>query len=162
MELMNRVITGGYWGAYYLVYVVGMVYLLYHFRREFRFPEAGQADVDTLFVGAAICGVSGGTALFVAIIVEVTGRMVLLIPRAWNKAKDLGRAEGLTEGRAEGLTEGLTAGRAEGLTEGRAEERDRVQAILSQYARRDPATGELVLDRDAEERLRNGAGNGEG
>ena len=150
MELMNRVITGGYWGAYYLVYVVGMVYLLYHFRREFRFPEAGQADVDTLFVGAAICGVSGGTALFVAIIVEVTGRMVLLIPRAWNKAKDLGRAEGLTEGRAEGLTEG------------RAEERDRVQAILSQYARRDPATGELVLDRDAEERLRNGAGNGKG
>ena len=98
MELMNRVITGGYWGAYYLVYVVGMVYLLYHFRRELRFPEAGQADVDTLFVGAAICGVSGGTALFVAIIVEVTGRMVLLIPRAWNKAKDLGRAEGLTEG----------------------------------------------------------------
>ena len=146
MELINRVITGGYWGAYYLVYVVGMVYLLYHFRREFRFPEAGQADVDTLFVAAAICGVSGGTALFVAIIVEVTGRMVLLIPKAWNKAKDLGRTEG----------------RAEGLTEGRAEERDRVQAILSQYARRDPATGELVLDRDAEERLRNGAGNGKG
>ena len=94
--------------------------------------------MDTLFVAAAVCGVSGGTALFVAIIVEVTGRMVLLIPRAWNKAKDLGR------------------------TEGRAEERDRVQAILSQYARRDPETGELVLDRDAEERLRNGTGNGNG
>ena len=152
MELMNRVITGGYWGAYYLVYVVGMVYLAYHFRRELRFPEAGQPDVDTLFVGAAICGVSAGTALFVAIIVEVTGRMVLLIPKAWNIAKDIGRAEGLTEGRAEG--------RAEGLTEGRAEERDRVQAILSQYARRDPETGRLVLDldRDAEERLRNGNG----
>ena len=144
MQLINRVITGGYWGAYYLVYVVGMVYLAYHFRRELRFPEAGQPDVDTLFVAAAICGVSGGTALFVAIIVEVTGRMVLLIPKAWNKAKDIGRAEGLTEGRAAG----------------RAEERDRVQAILSQYARRDPETGRLVLDldRDAEERLRNGNG----
>ena len=144
MQLINRVITGGYWGAYYLVYVVGMVYLAYHFRRELRFPEAGQADVDTLFVAAAICGVSAGTALFVAIIVEVTGRMVLLIPKAWNKAKDIGRAEGLTEGRAAG----------------RAEERDRVQAILSQYARRDPETGRLVLDldRDAEERLRNGNG----
>ena len=132
MQLINRVITGGYWGAYYLVYVVGMVYLAYHFRRELQFPEAGQPDVDTLFVAAAICGVSAGTALFVAIIVEVTGRMVLLIPRAWNKAKDIGRAE----------------------------ERDRVQAILSQYARRDPETGRLVLDldRDAEERLRNGNG----
>ena len=148
MQLINRVITGGYWGAYYLVYVVGMVYLAYHFRRELRFPEAGQPDVDTLFVAAAICGVSGGTALFVAIIVEVTGRMVLLIPKAWNKAKDIGRAEGL----AAGLTEGRAAGRAE--------ERDRVQAILSQYARRDPETGRLVLDldRDAEERLRNGNG----
>ena len=105
MQLINRVITGGYWGAYYLVYVVGMVYLAYHFRRELRFPEAGQPDVDTLFVAAAICGVSAGTALFVAIIVEVTGRMVLLIPRAWNKAKDIGRAEGL----AAGLTEGRAA-----------------------------------------------------
>ena len=156
MQLINRVITGGYWGAYYLVYVVGMVYLAYHFRRELRFPEAGQPDVDTLFVGAAICGVSAGTALFVAIIVEVTGRMVLLIPKAWNKAKDIGRAEGLAAGLTEGRAEGLTEGRAAG----RAEERDRVQAILSQYARRDPETGRLVLDldRDAEERLRSGNG----
>ena len=41
-------------------------------------------------------------------------------------------------------------------------ERDRVQALLSQYARRDPETGELILDRDAEERLRNGNSNGQG
>ena len=64
--------------------------------------------------------------------------MVLLIPRAWNRAKDVGRAEGLTQGRAE--------------------ERDRVQAILSQYGRRDPETGHLVLDQDAVELLRNGKG----
>ena len=109
-----------------------------------------------------------------AIIVEVTGRMVLLIPRAWNRAKDEGRAEGLAQGRAEGRAEGLAAaaglaeGRAvarevgftEGFTEGRAAERDRVQAILSQYARRDPQTGRLILDldQDAEERLLNGKG----
>ena len=83
---------------------------------------------------------SAGTALFVAIIVEVTGRMVLLIPRAWNRAK------------------------AEGRAEARAEERDRVRAILSEYGRRDPETGRLVLDldQDAVELLRNGKGKGNG
>ncbi len=152
MNLMNRVITGGYWVAYYLVYALGVVYLTCHFRRELPFLVAGpgQLDLHQLFILAAIFAVAGGTALFVAINVEVTGRMVLLIPKAWNRAKAEGRAEGLTTGRAEGLTEGLTVGQAE--------ERDRVQAILSRYARRDPATGELVLDRDAEERLRNGKG----
>ena len=138
MELINRVITGGYWGAYYLVYVAGVALLVYHFRRELPFLTTGQLDLRQLFTIGAVFAVAGGTALFVAIIVEVTGRMVLLIPRAWNRAKDIGRAEGRTE------------------------ERDRVQALLSQYARRDPETGELilVLDRDAEERLRNGNSNG--
>ena len=64
--------------------------------------------------------------------------MVLLIPKAWNRAK------------------------AEGRAEARAEERDRVRTILSQYAQRDPATGRLVLDHDAEERLLNGKDNGNG
>ena len=85
---------------------------------------------------------SAGTALFVAIIVEVTGRMALLIPRAWNRAK--------------------AEGRAEAREEARAEERARVRAILSQYGRRDPETGRLVLDQDAVELLRNGEGNGKG
>ena len=168
MNLMNRVITGGYWVAYYLVYALGVVYLTCHFRRELPFLVAGpgQLDLHQLFILAAIFAVAGGTALFVAINVEVTGRMVLLIPKAWNRAKAEGRAEGLTEGLTEGRAEGLTEGRAEGLTqgltqghtEGRTEERDRMEAILSRYARRDPTTGELVLDRDAEERLRNGNG----
>ena len=170
MKMLNRVITGGYWGAYYLVYVLGVALLVYYFWDELLFLETRHLYVETLFLIGAIYAVSAGTALFVAIIVEVTGRMVLLIPRAWNRAKDEGRAEGLaqgrTEGRAEGLAEGLTegratgltVGRAEGLTEGRAEERGRVQAILFQYARRDPETGRLVLDQDAEERLLNGKG----
>ena len=152
MNLLNRVITGGYWVAYYLVYALGVVYLTCHFRRELPFLAAGlgQLDLHQLFILAAIFAVAGGTALFVAINVEVTGRMVLLIPKAWNRAKAEGRAEGLTTGRAEGLTEGLTVGQAE--------ERDRVRTILSQYAQRDPETGRLILDRDAEERLRNGKG----
>ncbi len=174
MKMLNRVITGGYWGAYYLVYVLGVAFLVYYFWDELLFLETRHLYVETLFLIGAIYAVSAGTALFVAIIVEVTGRMVLLIPRAWNRAKDEGRAEGLaqgrTEGRAEGLAEGLTEGRATGLTvgraegltegraEGRSEERGRVQAILFQYARRDPETGRLVLDQDAEERLLNGKG----
>ena len=142
MELMNRVITGAYWVVYYLVYVAGVALLVYHFWDELPFLKAGlgHLDLPQLFILAAILAVAGGTALFIAINVEVTGRMVLLIPKAWNRAKDVGRAEGLTQGRAE--------------------ERDRVQAILSQYGRRDPETGHLVLDldQDAEERLRNGKG----
>ena len=136
MQLMNRVITGGYWVAYYLVYALGVVYLTRHFWHELPFLRTGlgQLDLDQLFILAAIFAVAGGTALFVAIIVEVTGRMVLLIPKAWNRAK----------------------------AEGRAEERDRVRAIVSEYGRRDPETGRLVLDldQDAEELLRNGKGNG--
>ena len=150
MNLINRVITGGYWVAYYLVYALGVAYLVCHFQRELPFLRTGlgQLDLPQLFILAAIFAVAGGTALLIAIIVEVTGRMVLLIPKAWNRAKDIGRAEG----RAEGL--------AEGLTVGQAAERDRVQAILSQYARRDPQTGRLILDldQDAEERLLNGKG----
>ena len=154
MELMNRVITGAYWVVYYLVYVAGVALLVYHFWDELPFLKAGlgHLDLPQLFILAAILAVAGGTALFIAINVEVTGRMVLLIPKAWNRAKDVGRAEGLAQG--------LTKGRAEA----RAEERDRVQAILSEYGRRDPETGRLVLDldQDAEERLRNGKDNGKG
>jgi len=76
--------------------------------------------------------------------------MVLLIPRAWNRAK--------AEGRAEVLAEERDRAKAEGRAEGRAKERDRVRAILSQYGRRDPETGHLVLDQDAVELLRNGKG----
>ncbi len=42
---------------------------------------------------AAIFGAAAGIALLAAIVLEVTGRMVLLIPKAWNRAKREGRAE---------------------------------------------------------------------
>ena len=111
-------------------------------------PETRPKPVcrDALYVVSDICAASAGTALFIAIIVEVTGRMVLLIPRAWNRAKAEGRAEALAEERDRAKAEG------------RAKERDRVRAILSQYGRRDPETGRLVLDQDAVELLRNGKG----
>ena len=112
MKMLNRVITGGYWGAYYLVYVLGVALLVYYFWDELLFLETRHLYVETLFLIGAIYAVSAGTALFVAIIVEVTGRMVLLIPRAWNRAKDEGRAEGLSQGRTEGRAEGLTEGLA--------------------------------------------------
>ena len=44
---------------------------------------------------------SAGSALLVAIFLEVMGRMVLLIPAAWKKIKDQGIKEGRAEGRAE-------------------------------------------------------------
>ena len=50
---------------------------------------------------AAIFGASAGFALLVVIILEVTGRMVLLIPAAVKKLKDEGREEGRREGRRE-------------------------------------------------------------
>ena len=80
------------------------------FRRQHSPRRAGAGDPkygsnETAAIGfAAAVEVGAGVALFIAIIVEVTGRMVLLIPRAWNKATDIGWAEGLTEGQAENGT----------------------------------------------------------
>ena len=37
-------ITGGYWGAYYLVYVAGVAFLMYHFRYELQFQETRRQD----------------------------------------------------------------------------------------------------------------------
>ena len=68
------------------------------------------------------------------IIVEATGRMVLLIPAAWRKAK------------------------AEGHAEGRAEEHDRIQSVIAQFGQIDPDTGTITLGTEAQEQLRNGIG----
>ena len=78
---------------------------------------------------AAVVGLAAGLALLVVITLEVTGRMVLLIPAAWRKAKK----------------------------EGRDAERERVQAIMAQYGQEDPETGAIILSREAREPLRNGS-----
>ena len=50
-------------------------------------------DESYLYMLAAIFGVSVGIALMAAIITEVIGRMVLLIPNAVKKIMDKGREE---------------------------------------------------------------------
>ncbi len=86
MEFIKRV-ARNYWVAYYLVYVVGVAIGFGRYRQQL----SGEESVLWL---AAIFGASAGLALLVAILLEVIGRMVLLIPAAWNKAKAEGRAEG--------------------------------------------------------------------
>ena len=52
-----------------------------------------------VYVLAAIAGASLGIALFIAIMSEGIGYMVLLIPRRVKELKDQGRKEGREEGR---------------------------------------------------------------
>ena len=80
---------------------------------------------DRLFLLAAIVGLSAGVAVLAVILVEVTVRMVLLIPSAWRKAKN----------------------------QGRDEERIRVQKIIDEHGERDPATGALTISREGQSLL---------
>ena len=89
MDLFRRAV-GNYWVAYYLVYVAVAAWGFWVNRNRLDWSQLWQDDVYLL---AAILGVSAGIALLVAIVLEVTGRMVLLIPKAWNRAKREGRAE---------------------------------------------------------------------
>ena len=76
-----------YWVVYYIVYVVGVVVIV-----AMQWGKL-QADVDPIFRLAAIFGVSAGIASFIAIVSEVFGRMVLLIPDAVRKLRKSGRQE---------------------------------------------------------------------
>ena len=89
MDLFRRAV-GNYWVAYYLVYVAMAAWGLWVNRNRLDWSQLWQDDVYLL---AAILGVAAGVALLTAIILEVLGRMVLLIPKAWNRAKREGRAE---------------------------------------------------------------------
>ena len=89
MELFRRAV-GNYWVAYYLVYVAMVVWGC---RVNWGRLDWSRTWQDDVYLLAAIFGVAAGVALMTAIIVEVFGRMVLLIPKAWNKAKEEGRRE---------------------------------------------------------------------
>ena len=110
-DILKRLIEK-YWVVYYIVYVVGVVVIV-----AMQWQKL-QADDDPIFRLAAIFGVSAGIASFLAIVSEVFGRMVLLIPSAVKKLRESARKEGLEEGRVEGRVEG------------REEERARIQDIL--------------------------------
>ena len=89
MDLFRRAV-GNYWVAYYLVYVAMAAWGLWANRSRLDWSQLWQDDVYLL---AAVLGAAAGVALLTAIILEVLGRMVLLIPKAWNRAKREGRAE---------------------------------------------------------------------
>lgn len=75
-----------YWIIYYLVYVISVVVLLALNWRNFT--------VDNyVYLLAAIFGASLGIALFVAIVSEGIGYMVLLIPRRVKQLKDEAQKE---------------------------------------------------------------------
>ena len=83
-----------YWIIYYLVYVVAVIVLLALNWRNFTVESY-------VYLLAAIFGAALGTALFVAIVSEGIGYMVLLIPRRIKQLKDEGREEGREEGQRE-------------------------------------------------------------
>ena len=152
MRLLDRVLTGRYWIVYYLTYLVSFGLLAWYYRIPLQWR--GEPAVEPLYLLAAIFAVAAGTATLVAVFFEVTGRMVLLIPAAWRKAK----AEGHAEGKQEGLAEGLAEGKQEGLAEGRQSEHNRVRSILTEQGRHDSATGAITLSPEVAARLLNGAG----
>jgi len=83
-----------YWVVYYLVFVVAVIVLLALNWRSFSVESY-------VYLLAAISGASIGIALFVAVVSEGMGYMVLLIPRRIKQLKDQGRREGRQEGRKE-------------------------------------------------------------
>ena len=122
MKLL-RMAVGEYWIVYYLVYVAGVGLGVWLYQNRLHWEQV--RDGDGIYLLAAIFGVSVGIALLAAIIVEVTGRMVLLIPRAWNKLKEDSRREGREEGRE--------AGREAGREEARQESSERLKEAYERF-----------------------------
>ncbi len=77
-----RSIAERYWVVYYLVYVGGVAF------GASRYHPLREQGKDELFALVAIFALAAGLALLVAIIMEVLGRMVLLIPAAIKKIKE--------------------------------------------------------------------------
>ena len=88
-----------YWVAYYLVYVITAGVGLWRYR---PWQQLGN---DELYALVAIFALAAGVALLAAILMEVIGRMVLLIPAEIKRLKEIGRKEGRDEGRKEGRQE---------------------------------------------------------
>ena len=90
-----RSIGERYWIAYYLVYVITAGV------GAWRYQPWQETGKDELYASVAIFALAAGVALLAAILMEVTGRMVLLIPAEIKRLKELGRKEGRQEGRDE-------------------------------------------------------------
>ena len=90
-----RSIAERYWVVYYLVYVGGVAF------GASRYHPLREQGKDELFALVAIFALAAGLALLVAIIMEVLGRMVLLIPAEIKRLREQGRKQGREEGRRE-------------------------------------------------------------
>ena len=87
--------AANYWLFYYLVYVAVVAAGVAVYWKSLL-PGGENEGLYTL---AAIFGVAAGAALLMAILLEVAGYMVLLIPRRIRELKERGREEGREEGR---------------------------------------------------------------
>ncbi len=85
---MKRIehIVESYWIGYYIVFAAGVAIPLY----RHNWTLAQWDDVDLL---GDVFSTAGGEALLVVIIVEVLGRMVLLIPKTVKAILEKGREE---------------------------------------------------------------------
>ena len=107
-----------YWAAYYLVYVAAVGV------GAWRYQPLQETGRDELYALVAIFALAAGLALLVAIILEVIGRMVLLIPAEIKRLKDQGREEG------------------------RREERQRIVETLRQLGEREDGSIQITLTPD--------------
>ena len=96
-----RNVAGQYWVGYYLVYVAVAAAGAVTYRRSLL----QGTDTEPIYTLAAILGSAAGLAALTAILLEVLGRMVLLIPNAVTKILEKGRREGREVGREEGREE---------------------------------------------------------
>ena len=133
-----------YWVIYYLVYLAAAgAGLWYYWPRLLWYWRQPLLQNDSVYLLAAIFGTAVGIALAVAIILEVSGRMVLLIPAAVRKIK--------AQGREEGREEGLVEGRQEGVSE----ERQRIGQVLAELGFHDGNGAPVILDSDAVRKILN-------
>ena len=84
-----------YWVLYFAGYVIAIFIIGWLHWGDLRDGD------NRVYLLAAIFGVAAGAASAVAIIVEVGGRLVLLIPAAMRKILEQGREEGRMKERAE-------------------------------------------------------------
>lgn len=108
-----------YWVVYYLVYAGGVAF------GTWRYHPLQEHGKDELYALVAIFALAAGLALLVAIILEVLGRMVLLIPSEIKRLREQGREEGREQGRRE--------------------ERQRIVEALRQLGERDDGSIHITL-----------------
>ena len=103
---MNRFIEV-YWVIYFVGYLIAVGLLLWVY-----WADLTQGD-KAVYPLSAIFSTAAGAASAFAIVVEVGGRLVLLIPAAVKKLKDEGRKEGIRQGIEQGIEQGVEWERAQ-------------------------------------------------